>query len=51
MTSKEINKYLAYAPENIDLVVLRRDEYDRLMKKAFFFDKLKKKFQKMLDKG
>ena len=34
MTGKEIAKYLAYAPEDIDLVVLKREDYERLMKKA-----------------
>ena len=48
MTGKEIAKYLAYAPEDIDLVVLKREDYERLMKKAFFYDDLRKYFEKHL---
>ncbi len=48
MTGKEIAKYLVYAPDDVDLVVLPRAKYDKLMKKAFFYDDLRKYFEKHL---
>lgn len=51
MTAKELSRYLAYAEENIDLVIITREEYERLRKKAFFYDDLRKYFEKTLDKN
>lgn len=48
MTGKEIAKYLAYAPDDVYLIVLKREDYERLKKKEFFYDDLRKYFEKHL---
>lgn len=50
MKGKDIAKYIAYASDDIDLVVLTRKDYERLRKKAFFYDDLKKYFVERLTK-
>lgn len=34
MKASEINKYLPYADENVDLMVISREQYDTLVRKA-----------------
>lgn len=42
MRAAELANYLAYcADPDLDLVVLQRDKYDRLMEKAFLLDSIK----------
>ena len=48
MKATELMGYLTYVSEDIDLVVLDREEYDRLKKKACFYDKLQKFFKNHL---
>ena len=48
MKATELMGYLTHMPDNVDLVVLDREEYDRLNKKAFLYEELKKFFKKCL---
>lgn len=40
MTTGDLVKYLQYADPNIDLVLLTREKYERLLEKAKAFDKI-----------
>lgn len=42
MKGVEIALYLAYADQNVDLVVLTRETYERLMCKAKLLDSIRK---------
>mgnify|MGYP003307134093 CR=1 FL=1 len=41
MKIKEVKNYLEYADPNIDIMILTREQYDKLIRKAKYFDRLK----------
>lgn len=51
MRAAELVNYLAYcADPDLDLVVLQRDKYDRLMEKAFLLDSIKQDIRRIYNK-
>ena len=52
MKIKELKKYLEYADDNVDVVVLSTERYENLLRKATAYDKVKKEkvFQDMIDR-
>lgn len=51
MKGKELSKYLEFAPDDIDLVVMTKENYNQLKKKALLYDDLKKRIEKHLTKA